>query len=376
MVSFAQAPVPAEDNKTEIDFLFSYYEQEGNHSAVTGGQGTEELHDYTGIIIVNIPLKENKSLRVENGISYFTSASHDNINPNTISSASYADLVGYLDVTYSVTDTATNSSVGFRVRGLLEEYFGSLAGGVYYSKIASDQNREFNIDLNFFADKWALNYNISKLYPYEIRSTGIDYVKTDMRYSTNVNAVLSQVINKRFQASLSTGLIHQFGLLNTPYHRVYFEGEDLPRVEKLPDQKLRIPTSLRLHYFLGDRIIFRTYYRYYWDTFGVQAHTVNLEVPLKITNFIVLQPFYRIHFQQGSRYFAGYLEHDPNQEYYTADYDLSTFESHFFGQDLNIPRFLVLGNSSLQKQLKNLSFSEKFNCVEGAIIALMGCAPG
>ena len=90
----AQAPVSNADQKAEIDFLFSYYQQEGNHSAVTGGQGTEELHDYAGIVIVNVPIKNNKSLRVENGISYFTSASHDNINPKTITSASYADLTG------------------------------------------------------------------------------------------------------------------------------------------------------------------------------------------------------------------------------------------------------------------------------------------
>ena len=96
-----------QERKTEIDFLFSYYEQSGNHSAVTGGQGTEELHDYSGIIIVNVPLKENKTLRVENGISYFTSASHDNINPATISSASYADATAYLDITYSKYDSAS-----------------------------------------------------------------------------------------------------------------------------------------------------------------------------------------------------------------------------------------------------------------------------
>ncbi len=347
--SIAQAPVPNADKKTEIDFLFSYYEQEGNHSAVTGGQGTEELHDYTGIIIVNVPIKENKSLRVENGISYFTSASHDNINPNTISSASYADIVGYLDITYSITDTSNRSTVGFRMRGLLEEYFGSLAGGMYYSKISTDQNREFKVDLNFFADKWALNYNISKLYPYEIRRTGIDYVDTDKRYSTNVNAVFSQVINKRLQTSISAGIIHQFGLLNTPYHRVYFEGEDLPRVEQLPDQRFRIPTSIRLHYFLGDRIIFRGFYRYYWDTFGVQSNTINIETPIKITNFIAFQPFYRLHMQDGSKYFAGYLEHDPTQEYYTSDYDLSTFNSHFYGAGFKYSPALGIGKFKLNK---------------------------
>ena len=322
------------ERKVEIDFLFSYYEQSGNHSAVTGGQGTEELHDYSGIIIVNIPIDKNKTLRAEHGLSYFTSASHDNINPNTITSASYADLTGYLDLTYSKFDSARRVNYGINGRVLLEEYFGSISLGGFVSKTSANQNREFKFSTNFFADKWALNYNIDKLYPIEIRYTGIDYVNTDKRYSTNVHAILSQVINKRMQASLSLGFIHQFGLLNTPYHRVYFEGEDLPRVERMPDQKVRIPASVRLHYFWGDRIVLRSFYRYYWDTFGVEAHTINIELPIKITNFIALQPFYRIHLQKGSRYFAPYLEHDPDAEYYTSDYDLSSFTSHFVGSRL------------------------------------------
>ena len=329
--TLAQVASIQQEKNTEVDFLFSYYEQSGDHSAVTGGQGTEQLHDYSGIIIVNVPIADNKNLRVENGISYFTSASHDNINPTTISSASYADKTAYLDVTYSKYDSASRSTLGIKARGFLEEYFASISFGAFISKTSVNQNREFKASANFFADKWALDYNIRKLYPIEIRNTGIDYAKTDRRYSSNFDFVLSQVINKRLQGSISLGVIYQMGLLNTPYHRVYFEGEKLPRVEKLPDERVRIPLSMRLNYFLGDRFVFRTYYRYYWDNFGINAHTINLEVPIKITNFIALQPFYRFHQQHGSRYFAPYLEHDHNAEYYTSDYDLSSFTSQFFG---------------------------------------------
>jgi len=348
-----QVPGFETERKTEIDVLFSYYEQSGNHSAVTGGQGTEELHDYSGIIIVNVPIKENKTLRVENGISYFTSASHDNINPNTITSASYADITGYLDITYSKYDTAKRRSIGINVRGLLEEYFGSLSIGGFISKISADQNREFKASANLFADKWALDYKINKLYPIELKNTGIEYVKTDMRYSSNFNFILSQVINKRLQGSLSLGFINQFGLLNTPYHRVYFEGEDLPRVERMPDIKIRIPASIRLNYFMGDRIILRSFYRYYWDTFSVEAHTINLEVPIKITNFIAFQPFYRIHLQTGSKYFAPYLGHDLDAEYYTSDYDLSTFTSHFIGAGFKYSPAMGISKFKFRTKAKN-----------------------
>jgi len=362
----AQPALPQQEKNTEVDFLFSYYEQSGDHSAVTGGQGTEELHDYSGIIIVNVPLPTNRNLRVEHGISYFTSASHDNINPGTISSASYADITGYLDISYSKYDTASRTSLGIKARGFLEEYFASISFGGFITKTSLDQNRQFKASANFFADKWALDYNIRKLYPIEIRNTGIDYAKTDRRYSSNFDFVLSQVINKRLQGSISLGFIYQMGLLNTPYHRVYFEGERLPRVEKLPDQRLRIPLSIRSNYFLGDRIIFRTYYRYYWDTFGIKAHTINLEVPIKITNFIALQPFYRIHRQEGSKYFAPYLGHDHDAQFYTSDYDLSTFTSQFFGAGFKLSPAMGISKFKLYAKARSSIIFREFQLRGGS----------
>ncbi len=341
-----------QERKTEIDFLASYYEQDGDHSAVTGGQGTEVLHDYAGIVIINVPIKENNNMRIESGVSYFTSASHDNINPNTISSASYDDVTTHIDVTYSTLDTAKRYSVGINGRVSVEMYFGSVSVGGFYSWLSRDLNREFKLSANLFMDKWALFYPISNLYPSELKSTGIDYVDHNKRYSANFNATLSQIVNEKLQVSFSLGAYFQTGLLSAPYHRVYFSDEQLPGVERLPDSKVRIPISARLHYFMGDRFIFRTFYRYYWDTFEIDAHTFQIEVPYKINNFLAFQPFYRIHFQNGTKYFAPYKIHTSDQEYYTSDYDLSSFDSQFFGAGIKYSPALGIGKFRLSKKSK------------------------
>jgi len=52
--TYAQQQVIPED--PEINFLFNYYEQEGNHSAVTGGIGTEALTNMAPMIQVNVPI--------------------------------------------------------------------------------------------------------------------------------------------------------------------------------------------------------------------------------------------------------------------------------------------------------------------------------
>ena len=66
---------------TEVDFLMSYYTQDGSNSSVGGGIGTEELTDLTPTIVVSIPINDDDVLSVDVGISAYSSASSSNINP-------------------------------------------------------------------------------------------------------------------------------------------------------------------------------------------------------------------------------------------------------------------------------------------------------
>ncbi len=52
----------------EIELLFSYYDQDGQNAAVSGGEGTEELTDATSSIVVKIPLNPDDILTVDVGI--------------------------------------------------------------------------------------------------------------------------------------------------------------------------------------------------------------------------------------------------------------------------------------------------------------------
>jgi hypothetical protein len=139
------------------------------------------------------------------------------------------------------------------------------------------------------------------------------------------------VINPRIQASLIGEFVYQQGLLSTPFHRVYFENYDGVKNEKLPGQRFKVPIGLRLNYFTTDFLVLRTFYRYYHDSFGLNAHTASLEMPLKLGSFFTLYPFYRYHHQSASDYFQPFKAHDVNERYYTSDYDLSAFDSHYAG---------------------------------------------
>ena len=79
----------------EINFVSSYYRQDGNNSAVTGGIGTEKLSDFSGVFdikLVKYDKKQHKhSFTGELGIDHYTSASSDKIDLDANSSASHAD---------------------------------------------------------------------------------------------------------------------------------------------------------------------------------------------------------------------------------------------------------------------------------------------
>jgi hypothetical protein len=56
-----------------------------------------------------------------------------------------------------------------------------------------------------------------------------------------------------------------------------------------------------------------------------------LEVPVKITPFVSLSPFYRYYTQTASKYFAPYAGHPLSDKYYTSNYSYSALRSNYLG---------------------------------------------
>jgi len=308
----------------KADFLFSYYKQEGDHSAVTGGEGSEELRDIASKVVVYLPIDTTESIGFEIGVNHYTSASTDRIDP-LMSSASYKDYRGQMQVSYTKENPLKRTAFSIFVGGSIESDYISANAGFSWSKTSKDKNREWVFTGRSFLDNWVV------LFPNELRPIGLAQVDTDKRRSFSLGLTVSQIINKRLQASLSSEVVYQYGLLSTPFHRVYFHRDSLPSIERLPKRRIKLPIGIRLHYFATDFLVLRLYYRYYYDSFGIHANTVNVETPIKIGRFISVYPFYRFHTQQASRYFQPLGEHAIEATYYTSDYDLSGFSSHKVG---------------------------------------------
>ncbi|WP_343523846.1 DUF3570 domain-containing protein [Pedobacter sp.] len=317
----------------EINLVSAYYHQNGNNSAVTGGIGTEKLSDFANTIDLQVS-KFNKrgkknTFLFELGVDHYTSASSDKIDPSTISSASSADTRIYPSLNWTHSNEETGNSFGFTGSYSTEFDYQSLGAAFNLTRLSKDKNTQFDFKLQAFLDQWTV------ILPIELRTGNTggrkeEQYDTAPRNSFSASFSLAQVINQKFQASLILEPSYQKGLLATKYQRDYFTDGSL-RAETLPDKRYKLPIGLRMNYFLDDRFVIRTFYRYYMDNWGIKAHTAELEIPVKINSFFSVSPFYRYNNQIGTKYFAPYGQHLSSEQYFTSDYDLSTLTSDFYG---------------------------------------------
>ncbi len=333
----------------EIDFITSYYSQDGDNAAVTGGLGTEELTDIAGSIVVSIPLNDDDVLSIDAGVSAYTSASSSNVDPFdgdppydpfvASSGESSSDLWVNGTFGYSHSSDSRNDIVSAKVSISSEYDYFSLGFGGSYSKLFNEKNTEIGISANVYLDTWTL------IYPVELRDNP-SFMELDEKkrnsYSLGVN--FSQILSKNIQGSLSLDVIQQQGLLSTPFHRVHFadvadtfvENFHLADdIERLPDSRFKTAIGGRLNFYINETFVLRTYYRYYFDDWGIASHTASLEIPIKITDKFTLYPSYRFYNQTAADYFNTYNTALSTDEFYTSDFDLSKYDANQFGFGIN-----------------------------------------
>lgn len=353
---------------TEVDFLTSYYTQDGDNAAVSGGIGTEELTDVTGAFVVSIPLNDDDVLTIDAGVSAYTSASSSNVGPfddgtadpfQASSGASSSDLWANLTGSYSHSSDDRNDIWSAKLSVSTEYDYFSLGVGGSYTKLFNEKNTEVSVNANVFLDTW------NAIYPTELRPFGeggsglnsplftqntitgnTNYAPRftefadEGRNSYSLGFGFSQILHKNVQGSLALDFVQQQGLLSTPFQRVYFgdvadsfidDFQLADAIERLPDSRFKVAVGGRLNWFLNETFTVRTFYRYYFDDWGINSHTASIEVPVKISDKFTLYPSYRFYNQTAADYFRPYEGALSTDEFYTSDYDLSEYSANQFG---------------------------------------------
>lgn len=396
-------------DRTELSWISSFYNQDGSHAAVTGGEGIEKLTDVTSSVIVKLPIKQDGVLTIDAGLSAYSSASSSNVNPfdggtssgasgnhggNTQSTAnaspwvessgpSKSDVYSYANLSYAHSSDDRNRIWSAHGGFSTEFDYTSLNFGLGYAMLFNEKNTSLELKASAYLDNWKTIYPTELKAYYDVDGnlnsgffSGVDItpsanydpsnftlINDTKRNSFSGSLMFSQVLSPSVQVSVFGDVIYQTGLLSTPFHRIYFADKEDYYIqdfqladdrEKLPDNRLKTPIGMRLNAYISDRFMLRTYYRFYTDDWDLTAHTAQIELPIKISQSVTIAPQYRYYTQTAAKYFAPMNTHLSTEEFYTSDYDLSKFSSNQIGGELKIaPPFGVwkIGKNALLKSI-------------------------
>jgi hypothetical protein len=358
----------------EVNILSSYYGQTADKSAVSGGdpgpRGIGNVTDISNGIEIKMvgwdPKGRKNTLMGGIGMDNHTAASQAYVDSSGHGKSTGTRIYPTLDWTIENEQKGTSFGIG-TYYSAEHNYYHSIGLNTSFSA-RTKHNGEFSARLNGYFDKIVM-ITPSELIPVDSlkisgvpstdsvvyittasgRTEALSYttgqvvgkgnrveIPTSNRNSYSASFSFTQIINQRLQGALLIDVAYQTGYLGLPFHRVYFADSSTAVVEKLPSQRFKLPVGLRLNYFLGDRVILRGYYRFYMDDWGVRSHTASLEIPIKITPFFSISPFYRYYIQSAATYFAPFKVHTPADQYYTSNYALSAFSGNYFGTGLRI----------------------------------------
>ncbi len=350
--------VAARVKQVDIELVYNQYFQDGSHSAVTGGEGTEKLTVYGPQLNIT-GTNGNHSIGIQTGIDVISSASTDNID-FVESSASRLDARTYLNGTYThylANGLALSANLGFSV----ESDYSSLG---YMAGVAKENEENlsswffrlqiYNDDLRWgrFNDEYGKPSLL--IYPVELRYK--EWYDTYRRNSYNLTMGYTRVISQRTTLGIFYEFDYQEGLLATPFHRIIF-SDGTKAVELFPEKRLKSGLSVRIHNFAGGNVILRNHLQAFADDFGVIGLALENETVIKLNLQWQLIPNLRVYLQDGSKYFAPYGEHDPDASFYTSDYDLSDFYTITAGTGFN---YLAIPEKINILHLRSLLFRYSF----------------
>lgn len=239
-----------------------------------------------------------------------------------------------------------------------------LAGKTQYSAsyALSDENdytantASFDVSQDLFGDLTTLSFGFSQGWD-EVRKRGDATFEEDVD-RRNYRLGLSQIVTPQFMAGLAYEVITDEGFLNNPYRSVRFLDESSPRgysfqPEVYPSTRTSNAVSLTGRYFLPYRAAVHGEYRWFSDTWGIDAHTVAVGYTHPWGGKWIFEAGYRWYDQSAADFYADLFPRENAQNFLARDKELSTFSNQMFsvGATYELP---PLGWDRLRKSTLNV----------------------
>jgi hypothetical protein len=252
----------------------------------------------------------------------------------SVSANYYVDMVSSASI-----DVMTTASPYEETRKQGSLAVDALNGKTQYSLsfTNSDENdytantASFDVSQALFGELTTLSMGFSRGWD-EVRKRGDNEFEEPVdRRSYRVG--LSQIVTPTIMLGLAYETITDEGFLNNPYRSVRYLDEENPagfafQPEVYPSTRTSNAVAVNARYFLPYRAAVSGEYRFFTDTWGIDANTVRLGYTHPLGERWVLEGGYRWYDQSSADFYSDLFPRRDAQNFLARDKELSTFTSH------------------------------------------------
>lgn len=273
----------------------------------------------------------------------------------------------YMDMVSSASiDVVTTASPYTEERQQASLALDMLNGKTQYSiSVAnSDENdytastASFDVSQDLFGDLTTVSLGFSRGWD-EVRKRG-DQAFSEPVDRRSYRLGVSQIVTPKLMMGLGFETITDEGFLNNPYRSVRYLDPDSPvgyayQPEIYPRTRTSSAASINARYFLPYRAAVHGEYRWFTDSWGIDASTVRAGYTHPLGARWVLEAGYRWYDQSAADFYSDLFPRQDFQNFLARDKELSTFTSHMLslGATYELPSF---GWTFLQRATVNLFY--------------------
>jgi len=165
---------------------------------------------------------------------------------------------------------------------------------------------------------------------------------TDKRKEKRLDLSFTQLISPDVSMQLIYNRIENSGYLNSPYH--YLITNNFSVFESVPQRKNANVATIKAVIALNEESNLWTSYRYYKDSWDIDAHTLDLQGFHDLNENTTIGLRLRYYEQNEANFFKNIDDYTLQDDFIGVDYRLSSFDSLTTGVSLHYnPQFEIVG---------------------------------
>gem|GEM_PF-51513 len=195
----------------------------------------------------------------------------------------------------------------------------------------------FSAAQDFFGDLTTLSFAYAKGWD-DVGTRGSDVTEDLDR--NNYKLGLSQVITRNMLLGIDIDVITDEGKLENPYRaNRYIDPNDstgfLYQEEVYPDTRTSTAVGIRSMYYLPYRASLKGEYRFFRDSWGIQAHTYDIGYVHPFLQHWTVETRFRFYTQEQADFYSDLFPFEMSQTHVGRDKELSTFSGTTIGLGLS-----------------------------------------